>query len=112
MMTLAQQVSWLTYRKELRETIGEEQLSLLDANMAKTFLQSTLDNGIPLSSVVSERVSCHEGLEARLTQLEARKHIDWSKPHDAPPCFKVNDATLTMLHRSLSAVEWMWCDVP
>jgi len=42
----------LQYRKELRETIDDDVLALLDANMAKTLAQSCSDMSIPSSALV------------------------------------------------------------
>lgn len=95
-MLTAKGLSWLAYRQELRATMSDEQLALLDANMPKTLDQSCVDMGVDLLSVQESKCAgIHD--------------IEWLHRQDAPDCFTPMAELLEEFSLGLAALE-DWCD--
>jgi hypothetical protein len=77
----------LAYRQELRETIEEEMLALLDANLPKTIQESCVDMGVPLPHL--EMATCNI-MEIALYRVARARNTNWSRKQDAPRCFVPN----------------------
>jgi hypothetical protein len=50
-MRTSPKLGWLHYRAELRQTIDENDLALLDANASKSIWESSQDMGVALAEV-------------------------------------------------------------
>ena len=107
----ARSAGMLAYRQELRSTIPEAQLALLEANMPKSFLQSCVDNEVPLKDAEEDDFITYEGLEEHLIQLESKRaSVDWSKTQDAPECFRPNALTREQIQSCITTVMQLWSE--
>lgn len=84
-MLTAKGASWLAYRQDLRATMSEDQLALLDANMPKTLLQSCVDMGVPLELVEVRRFNKFKTLKSvwnYWSRMVSKRKQDISTPTD------------------------------